>query len=157
MNFVGHIHCLIKSLLLRSLVHFAKLRLHKHFGSHSHGSFTIKRHGNWILTFFLGVPHYSWVDRRNLSGLSWQDRYDLFSSWCRENSLWRKRKSNALMQTWFKLQLITHFSNENWPIGDLGWSHIRCKSRHVESLGHLWHPGGTHDRIFDFLTHPKRW
>ena len=122
LKIIRHIHCLVKSLFLWFLVHFTKLRFHKDFSSHTHGCFTIIRHSDRILTFFLGVPDNSRDDNRNFRCLSWQYRFYLLSSWCRKDSLRWKWKGNALMQTWFKFKLISHFSNEHWSIGNLRWS-----------------------------------
>ena len=120
-NNIGHVHCLVKSLFLWFLVHFTKLWFQKHFSSHPHSCFTIIRHCNRVLAFFLRVPDNSRGDNRNFWYLSWQYRFHLLSRWCRKYSLRRKWKNNALMQTWFKLKLISHFSNEDWPIGNFRW------------------------------------
>lgn len=157
MSFMRHIHCFIHNLLLGSWIHFTKRWLHKHISCQTHSSFAIERHCNRILSFFLWVSNDSRINSRILRCLRCcQNWSHLFSRRCWKNSLRRKWQSYALMQTWFKFQLVTHFSNKYRAICHLWWTQVRSKCWHIDCFWHFRHPSWIHNWVFYFFTHSER-
>jgi len=88
--FVWHINCLVQSLFHWPLIQISVLTMiHEYFSCHTHRLFTVKRHSNWILALFLGIPNNCRIYHSSFSYLTSKYRFNLVSCWCREDSVWR--------------------------------------------------------------------